>query len=138
MLYTDYLQTEHWKLLRERYLTPSKRKFCFFCKSTQDLHIHHKRYSYKKKSILFNETNKHLITLCKDCHFLWHEINGKKVMCYGDTKRIQKLLRNNFSKEIAFKNHSKLLTEKILKEKALAVQSKGSTADRMTDRPTEM
>lgn len=66
MIYTDYLQTEHWKKLR-------KKKFqkqggcCCTCGTTKNLQAHHIKYGN-----LFDITTKDLRILCKRCHKLLH------------------------------------------------------------------
>jgi 5-methylcytosine-specific restriction endonuclease McrA len=101
MDYNKYLQTEHWNKTRKIKLL--SRNFCQICSSTKNLHIHHKYYKNKEgKSILFNEHNTKLITLCGSCHSLWHryikEIRkpNKKIL------RIKRLMELNVIKNKAF------------------------------------
>lgn len=70
-MYSDYLGTKYWKNKREEILEKSNGR-CKFCKKNSSLNIHHKTY----KDFPYHEENKDLITLCKRCHWLWHELQG--------------------------------------------------------------
>ncbi len=60
--YSDYLKTSTWKKIRERRLKKDSYK-CVKCKSTENLHVHHKTYRHCR-----HEWMKDLITLCQPCH----------------------------------------------------------------------
>jgi hypothetical protein len=70
--YKDYLNTTHWKNLREIIIT--KRKCCCICESTKILNVHHLTYTN-----LWFEKDKDLVLLCQDCHYKLHkQLNKKK------------------------------------------------------------
>lgn len=77
MQYNQYLQTAHWKSKRLEKL--EDKSVCQICKSTSNINIHHKRYTYDGKSILFNERKEDLVTLCSSCHRLLHKYFGIEV-----------------------------------------------------------
>lgn len=51
---------------------------CKYCGSADGLIVHHRRYNFNKKTQRFelpwNYENKHLLTLCKNCHQKGHSI----------------------------------------------------------------
>ena len=67
MSYTEYLKSNHWINLRNRFLKYSNNK-CGICQSQQKLQVHHR--TYKNKGC---EEYKDLIVLCKKCHELYHK-----------------------------------------------------------------
>lgn len=101
MLYSSYLQTVHWQAKRREKL--SDKNCCQICKSSNNLHIHHKHYDTKEgKSIYFQERKEDLITLCGSCHSLWHKYikelrKSNKKIC-----RIRRLLELGIIKNKAF------------------------------------
>lgn len=74
MEYKDYLTTNHWDKTRKQKL--SKKDFCQICGSSSNIHIHHKRYKKRNKTVLFNEKDNDLMVLCSSCHRLWHHYFG--------------------------------------------------------------
>jgi hypothetical protein len=70
MSYQDYLMTDHWKTVRELRLTIDGRR-CRLCRSTERLQVHHS--TYERRGC---EEMDDLITLCGDCHQMFHE-HGK-------------------------------------------------------------
>lgn len=70
MPYYKYLQTEHWRVLREhKLLTVDNR--CQLCYNEWNLQVHHRTYER-----LGNEKLEDLTVLCKECHELFHK-NGR-------------------------------------------------------------
>jgi hypothetical protein len=98
MKYNDYLKTDHWKKIRIQTFHKQGNK-CRICFSSNDLQIHHRRYYKNGENILFKEQNRDLLVLCKDCHFLWHNINGYQRIPFA---RLRRLLKEGKSKQIAF------------------------------------
>jgi hypothetical protein len=72
--YKNYLKSKEWALKKEQ-LFLKRGKVCERCKSTQDIHVHHKHYK-----TLFNERLIDLEVLCQRCHFNHHNQlkNNKK------------------------------------------------------------
>lgn len=66
-LYAKYLRSPEWIKKRDEYREIFHHQ-CFFCKSTENLHVHH--ISYEN---LGNETVDDLIVLCKACHLNVHK-----------------------------------------------------------------
>jgi hypothetical protein len=69
---TVYLNSDHWKSLREEALK-THGEFCFICDRDEDLQVHHLRY----RSI-FNVKVSDLQILCRRCHELEHSKPKKK------------------------------------------------------------
>ena len=65
--YSEYLQTEHWKNIRERALLRANHK-CRMCGSKEKLQVHHNTYNN-----IGNERNEDLTVLCKECHEFLHD-----------------------------------------------------------------
>lgn len=80
--YREYLQSTEWKVLRSKKLKKCKK--CAICDSTQNLHVHHLRY---KK--IYDVNLSDLVVLCKDCHFLIHDLMKSKIR-FRDKKYSQK------------------------------------------------
>lgn len=66
MPYSEYLQTEHWKKVREIALSINGRA-CQLCNSTNNLNVHHRDYSNRAF-----ETPIDLTILCQKCHAKFH------------------------------------------------------------------
>lgn len=79
MSYSDYLQSSHWKETRKGILNIHENK-CQVCSSTENLHVHHKRYKspIMRENILGKEKHSHLCVLCRNCHAQWHAIYKKR------------------------------------------------------------
>jgi hypothetical protein len=60
--YQEYLQSDKWQFIRRLILARDGHK-CVDCSSTEDLHVHHIRYSKWGE-----ELPEDLVTLCKKCH----------------------------------------------------------------------
>ena len=89
--YQDYLQSSEWKIL-SRLARERDGYKCRICNSDNQLNVHHRVYPDK----LGTEPLSDLITLCSDCHDLYHtkenNINsetGKR--CYSCNSREIKL-----------------------------------------------
>jgi 5-methylcytosine-specific restriction endonuclease McrA len=67
MEYKEYLQTKHWKIVRENALSYWDNK-CALCFSEDNLNVHHRTYLS-----LGGERDNDVIVLCKVCHERHHE-----------------------------------------------------------------
>lgn len=65
--YRDYLQTDHWKALRDSVVERDGGK-CVVCDSADRIQVHHKRYRKRFEDSLPGD----LETLCRKCHGLEH------------------------------------------------------------------
>jgi 5-methylcytosine-specific restriction endonuclease McrA len=72
--YHEYLQTPHWIKLRDEHLKRSKYR-CQICNKSGKLNVHHRTYERKGE-----EDYNDLVTLCEDCHILFH--NQGKIISY--------------------------------------------------------
>ena len=84
--YADYLASKHWRNLKSRVRSVKTNQFCFICKRTNHLHVHHKTYDR-----LGNEHTSELMYLCETCHQNVHDrINrpGRKKEKLYNTARI--------------------------------------------------
>lgn len=70
MPYAEYLQTDHWKIVRADALVRAGER-CQLCNSKTKLNVHHRTYTNRG-----NEQPGDLIVLCNDCHTTFHE-NGR-------------------------------------------------------------
>lgn len=62
--YSEYLQTLHWKKIRETYFNdPDTLKKCYVCDYGGNLQLHHKNYERLGRELLTD-----LLPLCKHCH----------------------------------------------------------------------
>lgn len=68
--YNEYLETDHWKILRIKKLKESGFQ-CQLCKSKENLNVHH--ITYENRGC---EKDEDLMVLCNECHM---EIHGIKV-----------------------------------------------------------
>jgi len=64
--YSEYLQTSHWIEIRNKHLKRSNYK-CQICNKNNKLNVHHRTYERRGE-----EDYNDLITLCEDCHNLFH------------------------------------------------------------------
>jgi len=67
--YIEYLQTPHWIKLRDEHLKRSK-YHCQICNKNGKLNVHHRTYERKGEELYSD-----LITLCENCHNLFHNNN---------------------------------------------------------------
>lgn len=102
MIYTDYLNTDHWRDVKKHHYKLARRRHCYLCGSTSNLNVHHMLYKNKYgESFLNNENSGMLRTLCKDCHQLFH----KYLPLGGGTRnyyRLINLMEVNVPRETAF------------------------------------
>lgn len=73
MPYRAFIATEFWRLVRLKVLNRDRER-CVVCRSTEELQVHHKTY----KNHGYEDSNlDDLITLCLDCHSLFHSKLGQ-------------------------------------------------------------
>lgn len=72
MPYKEYLETDHWQVVRSRALYADKFR-CRVCNSPDNLNVHHRTYEQRGR-----EEPQDVVTLCQPCHQLFHE-NGRLV-----------------------------------------------------------
>ncbi len=70
--YKEYLQTEHWQIVRRDALKAAEYR-CQVCNASTTLHVHHRTYERRGEELPAD-----LIALCADCHKLFHD-HGKVV-----------------------------------------------------------
>lgn len=115
MTYSQYLQSTHWQETRKYKLTSHPQ--CQVCDSLEKLNIHHKRYKHNGKSVLNNEKQSTLITLCSSCHRLFHKYIGieypkvnkrilqiRRLISLGVKKKFAFICTENIDLFIATKN----------------------------------
>jgi hypothetical protein len=66
--YLEYLSSEHWKKLKDKYWHSKLPKSCYVCHTTENLNLHHKTYKRIGREWLAD-----LILLCKKHHQETHE-----------------------------------------------------------------
>ena len=93
--YKKYLQSDYWEKRRVAFKKKTYNR-CFICHSKNNLHVHHKRYKRKGKSILYKEKNTDLRLLCADCHLKIHKYFLEEVFAKNMIKR--RKLRDMFKK----------------------------------------
>ena len=81
--YSEYLETEHWKRFRSKFLRKKRHKICFICGDTpKSIHLHHK--TYKR---LGNERISDVVALCQLCHeeihFFFCQKQHQEGLIYG-------------------------------------------------------
>lgn len=67
MPYKEYLQTNHWKIVKKKALIRAGNK-CQLCSSKLNLNVHHNTYENRGQ-----EKDEDLIVLCQDCHGKFHD-----------------------------------------------------------------
>jgi len=68
--YKQYLETEHWKKLKEKYWLSGLSKVCQRCgKSNIPYDFHHRTYKRIGREYLMD-----IIPLCRECHYKSHDI----------------------------------------------------------------
>lgn len=68
--YKEYLNTEHWKILKERYWLSGLSKVCQRCSNNNiPYDFHHRTYKRIGKEWLMD-----IIPLCRECHYKSHNI----------------------------------------------------------------
>ena len=86
MDYKQYLQTNHWKITREKFKSKTWRH-CYICHSKEYLQVHHKRYRVNGVSILFHEKHTDFRLLCRNCHGKIHKYKLEILLYDNKTKR---------------------------------------------------
>jgi uncharacterized lipoprotein len=74
MTYSEYLNSEHWKKVKDK---ASKRKVyqsCEICKSKQNINLHHKHYRF----LMHIHELHSIIALCEPCHNKVHDLARAK------------------------------------------------------------
>ena len=94
MNYQDYLQSAHWKDVKQRYYRSKFKKECFICgKKNLPLHLHHRTYKRLGKEKLND-----LILLCENCHHLLHKMfnnkKSRKTTLWNVSNKLRKNIRN--------------------------------------------
>ena len=79
MTYSEQLNTPEWQSKRLEIFERDNHE-CQKCFNKGSLHVHHKQYSKNRMSWEYED--KHLITLCKDCHEYIHHIKSIKKYQY--------------------------------------------------------
>lgn len=100
--YQEYLNSNHWKGIRAEYYKRRTRNYCYVCKTTENLNIHHRYYKVKDMNILFNERWHDLFTLCRGCHKLWHKYWHNAYFSNKKLSRLHNLLEAGLPVEEAF------------------------------------
>lgn len=72
MPYGEYLQSEHWKKVRNIALRHAHFR-CQLCNVSGQLHVHHRSYVHRGEEQYYMED---VITLCRDCHAKHHDIEA--------------------------------------------------------------
>jgi hypothetical protein len=88
--YNQYLQSEHWKDLKERYWKSKLNNFrCYACGNIGKLQLHHRTYRR-----IGHERLNDMILLCADCHKETHRIEKERPngILWGAAKRLKKNL----------------------------------------------
>lgn len=124
MKYKDYLQTDHWKLLKS--FKTNKR--CAICASPTNLDTHHLIYKN-----LFNVQPADLRKLCRRCHFLAHDLFKQGKIIFHSTNH-----HSRFSIIKVAVKKSLGLTHVNMFISALPIQSNGSIGDRKPEATTEL
>lgn len=98
--YSLYLKSNHWQELRTRLF--AERGGCEVCDSTNNLTLHHLRYTRKGVSILWNEQDGDLLVLCWQCHKAWEtNCKGQKLNAQA-VQAARQLLAYGLEREAAF------------------------------------
>ena len=73
--YQDYINSNAWRKVRQRYFESNMPQVCFACNlaNRPGFHLHHKTYRRLGKEKLTD-----LMLLCPDCHSKIHKIHAKK------------------------------------------------------------
>lgn len=69
--YSEYLKSPEWRERRKKVLDRDNEE-CQLCKG-KGSHVHHKTYQN-----IFNEPLEDLITLCRDCHDMFHKLKRQQ------------------------------------------------------------
>ena len=80
--YAQYLASEHWQRMRQRYLTGAK---CCACKHKGSLVLHHVHYKR-----LWQEATGDLIVLCHSCHERLHATLNRELPRYTTAEKAKR------------------------------------------------
>lgn len=81
--YSEYLNSERWKRIKEHFFINEKNKKCAKCFTKKRLDVHHSNYRYLNS----NKEISHLFALCRNCHNELHKLcNSKKISVSRGTK----------------------------------------------------
>ncbi|PZT54347.1 hypothetical protein DN757_17615 [Paenibacillus silvae] len=87
--YSEYLKSNHWKGVKDRFWASKFKKECNVCKRKNKLNLHHK--SYKRVG---NERLNDLVYLCESCHNKLHELlkgeYSQKLNLWNMNRRMRK------------------------------------------------
>lgn len=86
--YADYLQSEHWRKIKDWFYHTRARKHCYICRNRDRLNLHHKTYKNLGKEKWID-----LVYLCERCHHYCHKLiraENIKGSIWGVTKHIRK------------------------------------------------
>lgn len=94
--YQEYIQSTHWKDLKERYRKSGLRQSCFVCATKGRPHLHHRTYARVGRERLTD-----LVILCSSCHLLVHTEmqirletgHGRRTTLWGVTKAMHRIYR---------------------------------------------
>ncbi len=67
--YSNYLKSSHWIGTREKRIDIDNHR-CYLCGKKRHLNVHHISY----KNLGHEDVNKDLVTLCRECHKMLHNI----------------------------------------------------------------
>jgi len=95
MEYKTYLQSQDWKIKRNKKL--ERKLFCSICGTKNKIDIHHLQYKN-----LFDIRMKDLLRLCRDCHFILHDLFKKgKVKFQGRSINVYELRKRTYFSQMA-------------------------------------
>ena len=93
--YLEYLQTEHWKDLKQRVLASKFPYRCYICGVHSGLELHHKTYKRMGKEYL-----RDMIWLCREHHEITHEYEQeKRGTKNGQLYRAARSIRTQFKRK---------------------------------------
>jgi hypothetical protein len=97
-LYRDYLESDHWRLLRAQAIRRAGGK-CEVCSSTKHLVGHHLLYRQRMEMGVLDD----IMCMCRKCHDLWHDLLkawNKRPEHYNRLETIWELQRPTYVKPI--------------------------------------
>jgi len=115
MTYREYLQTEHWQLLRHAVFERDGRR-CTLCKTERQVQVHHWRY----RATFFESVEADLFPLCNYCHSLVHRSG------HGSRPKheLKEIYRGRFTKRHSFQKKKRFVPDRgtLAQRKAAATQ----------------
>lgn len=94
--YTEYLNSEHWKLKREQYKQSTRPQFCVMC-GEEDYVLHHTSYKNVGKEPLSD-----LLPLCNNCHVLVHSYIDKNNLSVEQTSQAIFFIERDFDRQSVY------------------------------------